>query len=249
MLREIDLSVKDFSNFIRCLSLLVDLCTDVDIRGGALRQRSNDKNEIFEMDLRPLILDCDIPIEYLKLQLPVLKGLLNQRVKITITITDDHMYFSGLSTFSFKKPPLQYLDNKFMTSKELGFLLKEDNLILDHIIKRSISQMMKHTVEQFNIVSFRIVFEDGIASITATSSAKKHFCEIESGIPLKKPLKGFTDVVTEPFLIDRDGNIIFKLYSIGEDRLIGKATVFVGKVAVDVYCRCQLVIGEEEGEY
>jgi hypothetical protein len=249
MIREVELSVKDFSNFTRCLSLLVDLCTDADIRGGILRQMANGKQYIFEMDLRPLISDCDIPIENLKQQLPVLKGLLNQKVQITITVTDDHTYFSGLSTFSFKKPPLHYLDNKFMASEELGFVLEEDNLVLDHVIKSKISRMMKVTADQFNLFGYRLVFEDEIASITASTSVKTHHCEIESGIPLKKPLEGFLNLVREPFLIDRDGNILFKLYSIGEDRFIAKVTAAIGKVAIDVYCGGQLIAGEARKEY
>jgi hypothetical protein len=248
MVQEVQLNVKDFSNFTRCLSLLIDLCIDVDIRGGILRQRSNNKWYIFEMDLRPLISYCDIPIENLKQQLPVLKGLLNQRGQITITVTDDHIYFSAVSTFSFEKPPLHYLDNKFMASEELGFVLKEDDLVLDHVIRSKISRMMKITADQFNIVGFQIVFDDEIASITATTLTKNYHCEIQSGIPLKKPLEGFLNLPRELFLIDRDGDILFKLYSISEGKLIAKFTAVIGKVAVDVYCRSQLVIGEEKEE-
>ncbi len=249
MVQEVKLNVKDFSNFTRCLSLLVDLCTDADIRGGILRQKADGLQFIVEMDLRPLVSDCHIPMENLKQQLPVLKGLLNQRVQITITVTDDQMYFSGLSTFSFKKLPLHYLNNNFMTSEELGFVLEEDNLVLEHVIKSNISRMMKVTADQFNIVGYRVVFEDEIASITASSSTKTHHCEIESGIPLKKPLEGVLNLVREPFLIDRDGDILFKLYSVGRDRFIAKITAAIGKVAIDVYCGSQLIAGEEREEY
>ncbi len=108
---------------------------------------------------------------------------------------------------------------------------------------------MKVTADQFNIVGYRVVFEDEIASITASTSTKTHRCEIESGIPLKRPLEGFLTLAREPFLIDRDGDILFKLYSIGEDRFIAKVTAAIGKVTIDVYCRSQLIARKETEEY
>lgn len=240
MLQEVNLDVKDFANFRRCLSALPDIdVIDVDIRGGVLRQKSTNKAIIFEMDLRPLISDCDIVISPLKSKLALLKGLSKGRVEITIT--DNDIYFSGRSAFRFTKPRLSYLLNNFMTSKELGFILKEENLVLQHIINRDTSRLMKVIADQFSTVDFQILFEDGTASITATTSAKADYSEIVSGIPLKKPIRGFSSVVTTPFLLDRDGDILFKLYSVDEDKFISKFTASIGKVALDVYYRSALI--------
>ena len=255
MEREIKLEAKDFLNFLRCLSVLKDICKDVDIRGGVLRQRSDDRANILDMDLTPLISDCDICIDNLKGKLTLLKSLSKQAVQITIT--DNEIYFSGQrSTFKFDKPNPSFLDNKFMTNEEFTniFILKEEDLVLEYVVKKDLCNLMKVTANEFNIVSFRIYFEGDTASITATTVDKKQHSEMEYGIPIKKPFKGFSNLVVTPFIIDHDRNILFKMYNVQDNLCVYKFTMSIGKIVIDVYCRGQLTeeeeysIKEEEGE-
>jgi hypothetical protein len=247
MEKEITLTAKDFSHFLRCLSVLKGICSDVDIRGGVLRQKSTDRANIFEMDLTPLILDCDIPISGLEMKLTLLKGLSNQQVKITIT--DDEIYFSGKhSTYKFKNPKPDFMStsNKFISSEEFSntFTIKEEDLVLEYVVTKDISNFMKVTAVQFKIVSFQVCFNGNLASITAFSSSEDQFSEIEYGIPTNKPLKGFSNIVNRPFLLDRDRSMLFKMYLVSEDVFINKFTSSLGKIAMDVYGRSQLM--EEE---
>ena len=247
MEKEITLEAKDFLNFLRCLSVMKDICKDVDIRGGVLRQRSTDKASIFEMDLSPLISDCDICIDNLKGKFTLLKGLSKQEVQITIT--DDEIYFSGKpSTLKFKKLNPSFLDNKFMSSEEFSnlFTLREEDLVLEHVVTKDISNFMKLTASQFNIVSFQVLFNGNVASITASTTSKDKYSEIEYGIPLRKPLKGFLNIVATPFLLDHDRDMLFKMYNLQETLFISKFTASIGKIAVDVYGRGQLVEEKEE---
>jgi len=255
MEREIKLEAKDFSNFLRCLSVLKDICNDVDIRGGVLRQRSPDKASIFEMDLSPLISDCDICIDDLKSKLTLLKSLSKQAVQITIT--DNEIYFSGQrSTFKFDKPNPSFRGNKFMPNEEFAniFTLKEEDLVLEYVVKKDLCNLMKVTADQFNIVSFQVSFERDTASIIATTKDKKQHSEMEYGIPIKKPFKGFLNLVVTPFTIDHDRNILFKMYNVQDNLCVDKFTMSIGKIVIDVYCRSQLIekeeysIEEEEGE-
>ena len=246
MEKDMKLEAKDFSNLLRCLSILKGICNDLDIRGGVLRQRSTDKSSIFEMDLRPLISDCDIPLSDLESNLNLLKGLSKQGVQITVT--DDKTYFSGKhSTFDFKNPRQDFMDNKFISNEEFLtiFTLREEDLVLEYMVTKDISNVMKLTAGQFKIVSFQIRFHGDTASITAAPSGKKQHVEIEYGIPVKKPFKGFSNVVNTPFLLDRDKNILFKMYNVQEDIFISKFTSSIGKIAVDIYSRSQLMEDEE----
>jgi hypothetical protein len=245
--KEITLTAKDFENFLRCLSVVKDICNDVDIRGGILRQRSTDKANIIEMDLTPLISDSDILLSNVKNKLTSLKGLSKQKVQITMT--GDEVYFSGKpSTIKFKHPRRDFLDNKFMSSEEFSnlFTLREEDVVLEHVVKKDVSNFMKATVSQFNIVSFQIYFVGNVASITASTSSKEQYSEIEYGIPTKKPLKCYSNVVVTPFLLDRDGGMLFKMYNIQETICINKSTSSIGKVSVDVYTRSQLMEEEED---
>jgi hypothetical protein len=246
MEKEINLEAKDFSNFLRCLSVLKDICNDVDIRGGVLRQRSIDKASIFEMDLSPLISDCDICIDNLKSKLTLLKSLSKQAVQITIT--DNEIYFSGQrSTFKFDKPNPSFLDNKFMTKEEFTniFILKEEDLVFEYTVKKDLCDLMKVTANEFKIVNFQISFERDTASITATTRDKKQHSEMEYGIPIKKPFKGFSNLVVTPFIIDHDRNILFKMYNVQDNLCVDKFTMSIGKIAIDVYCRSDLIEKEE----
>ena len=66
MVRTINIDKDQFAEILRCLSLLKDECNDVDIRGGMIRQRSNEKISVFEIDLSPIISDIDLAITDLK---------------------------------------------------------------------------------------------------------------------------------------------------------------------------------------
>lgn len=246
---EFTIHPNDFSNFLRCLSLLKDDCNDVDIRGGILRQRTNYKENIIEMDLTPLVSDCDIVLSNLKQKLPLLKGLSGQEVNITST--DNNISFSGeRSIFKFENPRTDFLDNKFIPGQELVniFTLREEDVILEYAISKETSKLMKVIQTQFNIVSFQICFEGDNASIVSTTTSKDQYSRIEYGISVRRPLKCFANVVVTPFLIDHDGDILFKMYNVQETVCVNKFKTLVGKISVIFYGRSQFIeqIAEEE---
>jgi len=244
---EFTIHPNDFSNFLRCVSLLKDNCNDVEIREGILRQRTNDRAIIIEMDLNPLISDCDIVLSNAKQKLPLLKGISRQEVKI-ISI-DDTISFSGKpSIFKFTNPRLDFLDNKFFTDQEMAnlFTLREEDVVFEYAISQEISNFMKVISKEFNIVTFQLLFEGNTASMTATTTSKDQYCCIEHGIPVKVPMKGFSNLVREPFFPDHDGDILFKMYKVQENVFINKFKTLVGKVIVVVYGRSQLIEDSEE---
>jgi hypothetical protein len=243
---EVTIHPNDFSNLIRCLSLLKDKCNDVRICEGILRQRTNDKANVFEMDLTPLVSDCDIVLSNVKSKISMLKGLSGQKVKITST--DNNISFLGEpSMFKFDNPRLNFLDNKFMSSEELGkiFPLKEEDVVLEYYIGKETSRIMKVISSQFHIVSFNVCFEGDTASIIATATSKDHYARIEHGIPIKGPLKCFSNLVVTPFLLDHDGDTLLKMYNVQETVCINKFKTLVGKATVTVYGRSQLIEEEE----
>ena len=78
----IEFDSEDFNTFLRCLMNLKEICNDVDIRGGMIRQRTNDLTSVFEMDLTSLITDAAIPITNLKKKLDLLKTFAGQDVAL-----------------------------------------------------------------------------------------------------------------------------------------------------------------------
>lgn len=239
---EVTIHPNDFSNLLRCLALLKDNCIDADIIGGVLRQRTDNKANIVEMDLTPLISDCDIAIPNVKSKLPLLRGLAKQEVKIRFA--DDTISFLGERfTYEFRLPRRDFLENKFISSQELAniFSLREEDVVCEYTINKETFRLMKVISSQFNILSFQMFFEEDTASIIASTTNKDQYARIARGIPFKAPWKGFSNLVTTPFLIDWDGDIFFKMFKVQEDLCINKFRTSIGKISVILYCRTQLL--------
>jgi len=77
-MEQVNLSMENYEQFLRCLSILKDVCNDADIRDGILRQRTNDSANVFEIDMIPIINTLDIPLVNLKQKLDLLKIFLSQ---------------------------------------------------------------------------------------------------------------------------------------------------------------------------
>jgi len=120
--------------------------------------------------------------------------------------------------------------------------------LFEHVVKKDISDFMKVTAGQLNVASFQVLFHGNVASITASTLKKDGYSEIESGIPTRKSLKCFSNVVNTPFLLDHDRNMLFKMYNVQETVCVSKFISSIGKVAMDVYGRSQLINEDEEEE-
>lgn len=224
----------DFANIIRSVSLLKDHCADANIKGGILRQRSNNRVLIFEADFTPLIGDIDIVLPDFKTQIPLLRAVSDKEVRVTTT--DKAVTFSGQrSSLTFDTPKAAYVDNPFMGAEELSsqFPQKEESLILEYPIKEDVSNLVKVVLTQFETSTFDISFRDKTAAIVASATDKRRHAKIDQEIELKRPLKGIASVVVMPFVIDHDGDIVLSMYaSPGDDALLCRFSTSVGKINV-----------------
>ena len=85
----IEFDSEDFNTFLRCLINLKEICNDVDIRSGIIRQRTNDLTSVFEMDLTSIIGDVALPIAGLKKRLDLFKTFTGQNVVCEITVGEN----------------------------------------------------------------------------------------------------------------------------------------------------------------
>ena len=122
----LSLDAEKYGNFLRCITNLREVCNDVDLRGGVIRQRSNDKSTVFQMDLRPILNDqeVDMPISDIKKKLELLKIFSGQEVTITF-VEDSFSFADDVTTIRFKNPTLEYMDNKFLSMEYFLFLFGE----------------------------------------------------------------------------------------------------------------------------
>lgn len=246
----LSLDAEKYGNFIRCITNLREVCNDVDLRGGVIRQRSNDKSTVFQMDLRPIFNDTevDMPISDIKKKLELLKMFSGQEV--TVRFEDDRFIFSDqFTSLEFKNPTLEYMDNQFLSMDELErvFVMDEDELLIDTTLSSMITERIKIITQTFNTQAIQIVFMGESAKLTAITQARDQYGKIVSDIVTNAILDGCSsNLSTVPFSIEHDEDIVFKIFKHpSQDVLMNKFDARLGDVPVVIYGRAAIIKDEE----
>lgn len=244
--RMVNLDAETFDEFIRCLSVLKDSCNDVDIKNGVVRQRSNDRAVIFELDLNSIISDLSMPISNLRQKFDLFKMFSGHDVSIEV---DEKSYkvFDTFSKVSFLNPKEEYMDNKYIPEEELSniFELFEEDMLMQVEIASTISERLSIISKSFNVNSVKVSFDSEKGTISTTSQAKDQFAKLIEDIDLNKEIdKSISNLVITPFIIEHDGNIDFIIYNDKENQLINKSVTSIGDASIIVYGRSILVVEE-----
>jgi hypothetical protein len=251
----IELDAEDFNSLLRCMTNLRDHCNDVDIRGGFVRQRSNDVTSVFEFDLTSIIGDISLPISDLKQKLDLLKIFAGQDVEIEVEEGEDESssFFTisdEMSSIKFMFPTLQFMDNKFMTNQELEsiFNLDDDDLFLSTEMTKVITDRIRVISENFNIKAIQVKFDEDKASVVCSTQSKDQFATFTKDIPITIEFeeKYLSNLGTVPFCIDHDTPLNFKMFKVSEqDISYNKFETELGSVEIKIYSRSSLVSDEE----
>ena len=245
----LELNAEEYGNFLRCVTNLREVCNDVDIRGGLIRQRSNDKTTVFEIDMTPLITDVDMPLSDIKKKLELLKTFSGQ--DITLEFGDDYFKFSDqYSNLKFKNPTLEFMDNKFIPQEELEsvFVMDEEELILSTDLSNMITDRIRITTQTFNTAAIQVVFEGETASIRAATQAKDQFARFVGGLTTNVVLDECTaNLSTVPFSIEHDTDVAFKMYKHpSQDITMNSFATTLGDIDVRIFARSTLVKDGDE---
>jgi len=244
----ISLTSEKFDELIRCLSILKDICNDIDIKGGMIRQRTNDSGAVFEINLQK-ILDSDsvnIPIIGLKQKLDLFKCFSGRDVEINVNESNKVITISDSdSSLEIKVSHLDFMDNKFITKEEVEaiFSINDESKILDCKIPKIISERMKTVSQIFNTITAQVLFDGDVASISSRSAAKDNSIKFMGGIMLDNPIESMvSNLVIVPFIIDHDKDIDFKMYNVQKDTCSNEfRTSISDDIDINIYSRCKLV--------
>ncbi len=246
MEQTVSLSADQYGSFLRCLSILKDHCNDADIREGVVRQRSDENMSVFEIDLTPLIQDMSLPISDLKKKFDLFKIFSENDVEFSVTESDDGSADFSISDqyslIKFKKPDLSYIDNKFMPEEEISniFPIQDDDLVLSCDISAFISERMKAVAGGFNVNSVKVDVDGEEASISAQNQAEDQYAKFVSGIVTEKVLECNTHMIITPFIIDHDGDILFKMYNAQPGVSCNKFTATIDDLEINIFTRSEL---------
>jgi len=253
-MQSVNLDAEKFEQFVRCLSILRDICNDADIRGGILRQRTNDNTTVFEIDLRPYIDDMDIPLPTVKGKIDLFKMFNGQEVEISAT-TDAYSFTDQHTSLNFLKPNLDYLDNKYLPEDELEsiFGTNPEDLLLSTDISETISERMKIVSQGFNVNTVQVSLNGDSAVISLSTQARDQHAKLASDISLERELTGESNLVVTPLTIDHDNDMEFQIYFAedGDSNVaVNKYTTMIADSDVKIYSRSKIIesAGDEEDD-
>jgi hypothetical protein len=246
MERQITITTENFESFLRCLSLFKEpVCNDVDIKNGIIRQRTNDRFAIFEIDLSSIISDISFPIVSLKNKFDSFKWF--QGRDVSISVDDTSVIISdGTTDWKMEKPDASFMDNSFIDDNSFSnlFTLSEESLLLSYIMPKSLSDGMRIFTSAFNVNSVQMLFEDQLCSISAKTAAKTESVKFVGGITVEQPLNATTSIVVTPFISDHDGDANIRSYRIEDKICLTKFTMDISNIAINIFARSPLVIQE-----
>lgn len=237
----ISLTADQYATFYRTLCVLKDICTDVDIQEGMIRQRTSNTGSIFEIDLTALISRINLPINILKPKLDMLKSFLGNDVEILVE-ERSFSFKDQYQTYTIANPRREYITDCFMTEEELEalFTTDEEDVILRYDIPKVVSDRMKVVTGVFNVNTMQLKIEGETAYIEVTTQANDQSSKFLQGMVTDRVLECHSSLVITPFVIDHDGDIEFKMYNYRDDQCINKFGTYIDEVPIVIYSKSQL---------
>lgn len=251
MSTRISLEAEQYNDFLRCLTNLKEVCNDVDIRNGIIRQRTNGNTSIFEIDITSLVDDMSIAITDIKTKLDLLKTFQGQDVNIDIEDGPGaHFIFSDeFSSIRIVSPTPEFVDNKFMNEEELGsiFNSEEEDLILEYDISQLITDRVSTITQNFNVEAIKVEFRGETASILASTQAKDQIARFVRGIETNVVIQNHSSNLSViPFRIDHDTDVEFKMYKDpNHNNALNKFSTTLGEIDIKIYSRSSIIEDEE----
>jgi hypothetical protein len=245
MENQVNLDYTKYDELLRVLLILKDICNDVDIREGVIRQRTNDSATVFEIDLSSILSNINLPISELKNKLDIFKCFSGEEVSITST-DDSFIIADQYSMLKIKNPILEFMDNKFITQDELSRVISpaQEDLILSTQITKKISDRMRIVASSFHVNSVQTIFEGETASISCATQSKDNFAKFINNIISNKELNHSANLVITPFIIDHDGDINFEMFDSGNNVVINSFSTTIGSITLNLYTRASMVENE-----
>ena len=248
--KSITLDINKYYSFLRLMSMFKDICKDIDIRDGVIRQKTSDGAALIEIDLTYLINDISVPLVFISKKLDLLKAFQGQEVMIESTdkiikISDRH------SSFEFKKPSPNYIEkqNRFIPADEIQHVINiaDEDLILVTSITKTISDRIKTTSKVFEHNAINVSFLNDMGTISMSKDSKDQHVDLVKDIPLEHTILGDTVLSSTPFVIDHDGDIIFKMYGVNEKQALSQFKMIVDDINITIYHRSTLNVEQIAG--
>jgi hypothetical protein len=250
------LSQEDYNNFIRCLNNLKEICNDIDIREGLVRQRSNDRSCIFEFNIENILPDVSMPISDIKKKLDLLKSFIGEsEIKFDIHTEEreSESYFrisDQYTSIKFMFPAMQFIDNGFMSETELNGVLaiNDDGLLLDIVLPNLLTDRIRIVTDNFNSPAIQVTFDEAQATIQTQTQSKDQYAVFMKDIATNIVLEPCSvNLVTMLFKMEHDTQVDFKMYKDADRAIaVNKLETNIGLIEARIYSRSSIVPADSE---
>lgn len=253
MTETITLDAENYDSFLKCLSNLKEVCTDLDLREGFIRQRSTDNTVLFEIDLTQIIGEINLPLADLKSKYDLLKIFSGRQVELEID--DDFFIFSddysSIKFMSQHGQALDFMENKYISDEELRTIIdiSEDEMVLDHELDSISTERIKSVSQSFNNNSVQVVFSGETANISSSAQSKDLFADFVKNIISNEVIENkFYNVAIIPFIVEHDDKIKFNVYQDTDRTVVSRFETNLGDIDIIMYSRSEMISTDEEDE-
>lgn len=222
MATDVVLKRGDFSKLLGCIKLLENCCTDCDISEGFLRQKTNDRQAIIEMDLTSILDANELSLSLIKQKVMLLKTFeLDDNIKvdnenIVIRIEENsYQFIDPLSKMTFRKPMKKFLDNSYIPSDKFKELItcKEEDLVFSNVVSAYICKRIKAICEGFQTNSIRCEMNQLVGLLKISTIDNTNMSEVVNNIALNTEMtNSYFNMISLPFSLELNSDIKLSVY-------------------------------------
>jgi len=251
-----ELPTETFSKFFSIMNLISKICTDMTIKEGVVRQYSDRRHAIFNIDLSDILGDITLYLSGVASKVDLLDPFKKQGVSVKLEETEPgsttgfYIFKDDYSKIEFQKPLERYLNNKYMSQDELTNRLSidEDGHIFEYQISKFLLERLTALQKGLGASIVKLSFRDGKAHFIVTAGDKTSTITTVGRLltidNLERDIVGDCVFPIQPFLLGGDNVTIKGFFRGNGDTVLLKLNSTVEDVPVDMWCIAHLV-GED----
>jgi len=242
---------SDFTKLLGSIKLIENSCTDCQIKGGFIRQKTNDRHSIITMDLNSILDQGELTLSGIKQKIQLLRTFeLDDNIKvedenITIQVTDNsYQFIDPLSKMEFRKTLDQFLDNTFMPVEDFNRIIKcdEENLLFSVSINAYMRKRIKSICEGFRNESIKCNITGTDAELVISSTNFEQTSKVVDAIELNEDMGTCNfSIPYFSFAIENNSEIIFNAYKVGNDILMCRFEQKYFGIPIAIYSQAKVL--------
>jgi len=241
---------EKFSKMLNLMALIENYATDCDIQHGRIRQKTNNRQSITDIDLTSILGDNDLSLSLIKSKVQLLKSFeldenvqLNNKNILIESNESNYEFTDPLSKMIFRKPSAKFLDNKHIPDEEFNQIIrcKEENLLFTYTISNYIKRRMSAACLGFDtdLITFNLHELKGSATIQPTN--KENTTNYIEEITLNKQVSNESFMISNlAFVLDIASDITLNCYTVTKDVYLCKISQMYFATPVVIYTQAKV---------